>query len=114
MRARIVQSGSFRTGIEKRTTASGNAIADYAATAGAFRAVVYKITPEMFPGAPERAAAAIWSAAKSADPPPRLMILGSDAYRRMGDKLALFQAAFAKNKDIAPMTDFPDAGPAVL
>jgi NAD(P)-dependent dehydrogenase (short-subunit alcohol dehydrogenase family) len=41
LQALIVQPGSFRTGIENRTLASGEPIGDYAATAGAFRGVAY-------------------------------------------------------------------------
>jgi NAD(P)-dependent dehydrogenase (short-subunit alcohol dehydrogenase family) len=113
LRALIVQPGSFRTGIEDRTLASGKSIGDYAATAGAFRGVVQAITPEMFAGDPVRAAREIWAAVKSADP-PHWLILGSDAYRRMGAKLRLFQAEFEANREVAPATDYPDAGNAVL
>jgi NAD(P)-dependent dehydrogenase (short-subunit alcohol dehydrogenase family) len=113
LKALIVQPGSFRTGIENRTLASGEPIGDYAATAGAFRSVVQTVTPEMFPGDPVRAARAIWEAVKSANP-PHWLILGSDAYRRMGAKLQMFQTEFDNNRDVAPATDYPDAGNAVL
>src|SRR5262249_32464374 len=43
----IIQPGSFRTGIENRTKVSGDGIEDYAATAGAFRAMMSRLTPEM-------------------------------------------------------------------
>jgi NAD(P)-dependent dehydrogenase (short-subunit alcohol dehydrogenase family) len=111
--ALIVQPGSFRTGIENRTLASGEPIDDYAATAGAFRSVVHAVTPEMFPGDPVRAARQIWAAVKSANP-PHWLILGSDAYRRMGAKLARFQTEFDANRDVAPATDYPHAGTPVL
>ena len=113
LRALIVQPGSFRTGIENRTLASGEPIGDYAATAGAFRAVVQNITPELFPGDPVLAAREIWTAVKSANP-PHWLILGSDAYRRIGVKLRMFQTEFDNNRDVAPVTDYPDAGNAVL
>jgi NAD(P)-dependent dehydrogenase (short-subunit alcohol dehydrogenase family) len=113
LQALIVQPGSFRTGIENRTLASGEPISDYAATAGASRSVVQAVTPEMFPGDPVRAARQIWAAVKSANP-PHWLILGSDAYRRMGAKLQTFQAEFDHNRDVAPTTDYPDAGKAVL
>lgn len=113
LQALIVQPGSFRTGIENRTLASGEPIGDYAATAGAFREVAQTVTPEMFPGDPVRAARQIWAAVKSAKP-PHWLILGSDAYRRMGAKLQAFQAEFDRNRDVAPTTDYPDAGQAVL
>lgn len=111
--AMIVQPGSFRTGIENRTFASGESIPDYSATAGAFRSVVQSIGPEVFPGDPRRAADEIWAAVKSPNP-PHWLILGSDAYRRIGDKLRVFQAEFDRNRDLAPTTDFPDAGKPVL
>jgi short-subunit dehydrogenase len=113
LQALIVQPGSFRTGIENRTLASGEPIGDYAATAGAFRGVAQAVTPEMFPGNPVRAARQIWAAVKSANP-PHWLILGSDAYRRMGVKLQTFQAEFDNNRGVAPATDYPDAGKAVL
>lgn len=113
LKALIVQPGSFRTGIENRTMASGEPIGDYAATTGAFRGVAQTVTPEMFPGDPVRAAREIWKAVKSANP-PHWLILGSDAYRRMGAKLRTFQAEFDRNENVAPATDYPDAGKAVL
>jgi NAD(P)-dependent dehydrogenase (short-subunit alcohol dehydrogenase family) len=113
LQALIVQPGSFRTGIENRTLASGEPIGDYAATAGAFRSVAQTVTPEMFPGDPVRAARQIWAAVKSADP-PHWLILGSDAYRRISVKLQAFQAEIDHNRDVAPTTDYPDAGPPVL
>lgn len=113
LKATIVQPGSFRTGIENRTYASGESIEDYAATAGAFRNVVNSVTPEMFPGDPARAAQEIWAAVKSPNP-PHWLILGSDAYRRIGVKLQLFQTEFERNRNLAPTTDSPDAGQAVL
>jgi len=113
LKAIIIQPGSFRTGIENRTLASGEPIEDYAATAGAFRSVVHSVTPEMFPGDPARAAQQIWTAVKSPNP-PHWLILGSDAYRRIGVKLQLFQAEFERNHELAPTTDYPDAGQAVL
>lgn len=113
LKALIVQPGSFRTGIENRTMASGEPIDDYAATTGAFRGVAQTVTPEMFPGDPVRAAREIWKAVKSANP-PHWLILGSDAYRRMGAKLRTFQAEFDRNENVASATDYPDAGKAVL
>lgn len=113
LRALIVQPGSFRTGIENRTLASGKPIGDYAATAGAFRSVVHAVTPAMFPGDPARAARQIWAAVKSANP-PHWLILGSDAYRRISVKLQAFQAEFDANRDTALATDYPDAGSPVL
>jgi NAD(P)-dependent dehydrogenase (short-subunit alcohol dehydrogenase family) len=113
LNALIVQPGSFRTGIENRTLPSGEPITDYAATTGAFRTLAQTVIPEMFPGDPVRAAREIWAAVKSPNP-PHWLILGSDAYRRMSAKLAMFQAEFDHNANVAPATDYPDAGTAVL
>lgn len=52
LRAILVEPGSFRTGIAQRTKFSGVTIDDYAPTSGAFRAMMGKIAPEMFPGDP--------------------------------------------------------------
>src|SRR6202162_735310 len=60
LRAFLVEPGSFRTGIEQRTKFSGTTIADYKATSGALREMLGKVSPEMFPGDPARAAAAIY------------------------------------------------------
>ncbi|MGW0860510.1 oxidoreductase [Streptomyces sp. NPDC002690] len=108
LRAMIIQPGSFRTGIENRTKASGEAIADYADTAGAFRGMMGSLTPEMFPGDPERAAEAIWQVA-TAQETPHWVVLGSDAQRRIGVKLEQLQAEFEAGKDLAYSTDFPGA-----
>ncbi|MFD6534381.1 oxidoreductase [Streptomyces sp. NPDC060184] len=108
LRAMIIQPGSFRTGIENRTKASGEAIADYADTAGAFRGMMGSLTPEMFPGDPERAAEAIRQVA-TAPEPPHWVVLGSDAQRRIGVKLEQLRAEFDAGKDLAYSTDFPGA-----
>ena len=50
LRALLVEPGSFRTGIEQRTKFSGKTIDDHtAATSGAFRAMVEKVTPGHVP-----------------------------------------------------------------
>ncbi|MFW6725298.1 SDR family NAD(P)-dependent oxidoreductase [Streptomyces sp. MAR4 CNY-716] len=108
LRAVIIQPGSFRTGIENRTKASGEAIADYADTAGAFRGMMGSLTPEMFPGDPERAAEAIYEVA-TAPQTPHWVVLGSDAQRRIGVKLEQLTAEFEAGKDRAYSTDFPGA-----
>ncbi len=113
LRAMLVEPGSFRTGIEQRTKFSGKTIEDYGATSGAFRAVVEKVTPDMFPGDPTRAAAAIWKAVAS-DQPRHWVILGSDAHRRIGVKLDRLRAEFEAGKEMAFGTDYPDAGRPIL
>nr|WTC14124.1 SDR family NAD(P)-dependent oxidoreductase [Streptomyces anthocyanicus] len=106
LHAMIIQPGSFRTGIENRTRASGPAIEDYAATAGAFRGMMGSLTPEMFPGDPDKAAEAIYNAA-TAPEPRHWVVLGSDAQRRIGVKLDQLRAEFDAGKDVAYSTDFP-------
>ncbi|MFJ3672562.1 oxidoreductase [Streptomyces sp. NPDC090106] len=108
LRAMIIQPGSFRTGIENRTKVSGDAIDDYAATAGAFRAMMGGLTPEMFPGDPERAAEAIVQAVNAPEP-AHWVVLGSDAQRRIGVKLDLLRSEFEAGRELAFSTDFPGA-----
>ncbi|MEV5607455.1 oxidoreductase [Streptomyces sp. NPDC052225] len=108
LRAMIIQPGSFRTGIENRTRASGDAIDDYAATAGAFRAMMGNLTPDMFPGDPRRAAEAIHRAV-TVERPPHWVVLGSDAQRRIGVKLDRLTAEFEAGAELAYSTDFPGA-----
>jgi NAD(P)-dependent dehydrogenase (short-subunit alcohol dehydrogenase family) len=113
LRAMLIEPGSFRTGIEQRTKFSGAAIAGYAATSGAFRAAVASATPDMFPGDPVRAAAAVYEAVIS-DRPRHWVILGSDAHRRIGAKLDLLRAEYEAGREMALSTDYPDAGRAIL
>jgi NAD(P)-dependent dehydrogenase (short-subunit alcohol dehydrogenase family) len=113
LRAMLIEPGSFRTGIEQRTKFSGAAIAEYAATSGAFRAAVASATPDMFPGDPVRAAAAVYEVVIS-DRPRHWVILGSDAHRRIGVKLDLLRAEYEAGREMALSTDYPDAGRAIL
>ncbi|ROS75501.1 SDR family NAD(P)-dependent oxidoreductase [Cellulomonas sp. PhB143] len=113
LRAFLVEPGSFRTGIERRTHVSGTPIPDYDATSGAFVRAVAAVRPEMFPGDPARAAEAIARNVRAAEPRHRL-ILGSDARRRIGARLAELQAALDDGAELAESTDYPGAGPAVL
>ncbi|MET7305045.1 SDR family NAD(P)-dependent oxidoreductase [Embleya sp. NPDC005575] len=108
LHAMIIQPGSFRTGIENRTRVSGEAIEDYAATSGAFRAMMGSLTPEMFPGDPKRAAETIYEVA-TAPEPRHWVVLGSDAQRRIGVKLGRLTAEFEAGKELAFGTDFPGA-----
>ncbi len=114
LRAFLVEPGSFRTGIETRTKFSGTTIDDYAATSGAFREMLKTITPEMWPGDPARAAAAIYQVVNS-DIKRHWVILGSDAHRRIGAKLDMQRAEYEAGRELALSTDYPDAtGPTVL
>lgn len=113
LRAFLVEPGSFRTGIEQRTHASGQTISDYDATSGAFIRAVSAVRPEQFPGDPDRAAEAIAHNVRAPEP-RRWLVLGSDAYRRIDEKLSRFHAEFGAGRELAGSTDFPDSGPAVL
>lgn len=113
LRAMLVEPGSFRTGIEQRTKFSGKTIEDYSATSGAFRAVVEKVTPDMFPGDPDRFAAALYQVVAS-ERPRHWVVLGSDAMRRIGGKLDMLRAELEAGKDMAFSTDYPGAGQAIL
>ncbi|MFF3606688.1 hypothetical protein [Streptomyces sp. NPDC002463] len=64
------------------------------------------LTPEMFPGDPERAAEAIQQAV-SAPELPHWVVLGSDAQRRIGVKLDRLRADFEADEEPASSTDFP-------
>jgi len=93
---------------------SGAPIDDYAATAGAFRAMMGNLTPEMFPGDPVKAAQVIYTEATAAQP-RHWVVLGSDAQRRIGAKLDMLRAEFDAGRDVALSTDFPgSADKAVL
>ena len=72
-----------------------------------------KVAPEMFPGDAVRAAAAIYDVVAS-DQPRHWVILGSDAYRRIGAKVDLLRAEYEAGKDMAFSTDYPGAGRAIL
>jgi len=113
LRAFLVEPGSFRTGIEQRTRFSGEHIEAYAATSGAFRKMRTTVTPDMFPGDPVRAAAAIYAAVASASP-RHWVVLGSDAQRRIGAKLDMLRAEFEAGADTARSTDYPGSAKAIL
>jgi len=113
LRAFLVEPGSFRTGIEQRTHVSGQTISDYDATSGAFIRAVSAVRPEQFPGDPDRAAEAIVHNVRAPEP-RRWLVLGSDAYRRIDEKLSRFHAEFDAGRELAGSTDFPGSGPAVL
>src|SRR5260370_7157631 len=105
LRAFLVEPGSFRTGIEQRTRFSGEPIEAYEATSGAFRKMMTTVSPDMFPGDPVRAAAAIYEVVAS-ESPRHWVVLGSDAQRRIGAKLDLLPAQFKTGSPTAPNTHF--------
>ncbi|MDG2518631.1 SDR family NAD(P)-dependent oxidoreductase [Lysobacter soli] len=113
LRAFLVEPGSFRTGIEQRTKFSGESIAAYAATSGAFRDLMGTLTPDMFPGDPARAAEAIFEVVAS-QPDRHWVVLGSDAQRRIQAKLTLLQAEVDAGEAMALSTDYPGSASAVL
>ena len=113
LRAFLVEPGSFRTGIEQRTRFSGEPIEAYEATSGAFRRMMTTVTPDMFPGDPVRAAAAIYEVVAS-ESARHWVVLGSDAQRRIGAKLDMLRAEFEAGEDMARSTDFPGSAKAIL
>src|SRR5882724_2118813 len=113
LRAFLVEPGSFRTGIEQRTRFSGAPIEAYEATSGAFRKMMTTVSPDMFPGDPVRAAAAIYEVVAS-ESPRHWVVLGSDAQRRIGAKLDMLRAEFDAGADTARMTDYPGSAKAIL
>jgi NAD(P)-dependent dehydrogenase (short-subunit alcohol dehydrogenase family) len=113
LRAFCVEPGSFRTGIEQRTKFSGPTIGDYKDSSGALRKIMETMTPEMWPGDPARAAATIYRAVAS-EQKLHWLVLGSDAYRRIGVKLDLLRKEFEAGKDAAFGTDYPNSGPALI
>ncbi|HYG06384.1 MAG TPA: SDR family NAD(P)-dependent oxidoreductase [Stenotrophomonas sp.] len=113
LRALLVEPGSVRTGIERRTHFSGEPLADYASTSGAFRKLVASVTPDMFPGDPVRVAAAIFNEAMF--PSGRhWVVLGSDALRRIRGKLDAFCKDLDSSARTAAQTDYPGSAQAVL
>jgi NAD(P)-dependent dehydrogenase (short-subunit alcohol dehydrogenase family) len=107
LRALLIEPGSLRTGIEKRTTFSGTPIDAYAATSGAFRTMVETVGPERFPGDPVRVAAAIYEVVNS-DQQRHWVLLGSDAYRLVRQKLDRLRAEIERGKEMTFGTDFPN------
>ncbi|MGN6382314.1 MAG: SDR family NAD(P)-dependent oxidoreductase [Dyella sp.] len=113
LRAFLAEPGSVRTGIEHRTAFSGHPIDDYAASSGAFRELLAKLTPEMFPGDPVRVAAALREEVLT--PSGRhWIVMGSDAQRRIQTKLSMLLAELEAGRATAGRTDYPGSGPAVL
>jgi NAD(P)-dependent dehydrogenase (short-subunit alcohol dehydrogenase family) len=113
LRAFLVEPGSFRTGIEQRTRFSGEPIEAYEATSGAFRKMMTTVSPDMFPGDPVRAAAAIYEVVAS-ESPRHWVVLGSDTQRRIGAKLDMLSAEFEAGADTARSTDYPGSAKAIL
>lgn len=105
LRAVLNEPGSFRTGIDTRTKFSGEQIYDYEATSGQFRKAMENVGDEMFPGDPALAARVIYEVLKSNRKLHRI-IIGSDAYKNIGGKLAALRADYETNDAWANSTDF--------
>ncbi|MGO1944814.1 MAG: oxidoreductase [Ancrocorticia sp.] len=98
----IVEPGSFRTDFSGRSIALGEVrIADYDETAGKRRAKKSGTQP----GDPAKAARVIIAAAE-ADDPPRLLLLGPDAYEKVVASLNADLAEVAQWQDVSCSTDF--------
>jgi NAD(P)-dependent dehydrogenase (short-subunit alcohol dehydrogenase family) len=104
----IVAPGSFRTEWAGRSMVHvDGAIADYEATAGAFRKSLAQRNGRQ-PGDPKRAADAIVAAVGAAEPPLHLL-LGPDALRFVGEKLGALQAEILRWAPVSAATNFSDA-----
>jgi NAD(P)-dependent dehydrogenase (short-subunit alcohol dehydrogenase family) len=104
----IVAPGSFRTDWAGRSMVHVDGpIADYEATAGAFRKSLAHRNGRQA-GDPQKAAEAIITAVASADPPLHLL-LGPDALRFVGEKLGALQAEILKWAPVSAATNFSDA-----
>ena len=105
IRVTIVEPGPFRTdwaGASLRTPK--DAIADFAATAGARRRMIQDYSGKQ-PGDPVRAAAAIIKAVEAPDPPLRLL-LGRVALDMVQTKLKTFTADLERFRDVTLGADF--------
>lgn len=105
IRVTIVEPGPFRTdwaGASLRTPK--DAIADYAATAGARRRMIQGYSGKQ-PGDPVRAAAAIINAVEAPEPPLRLL-LGRVALDMVQTKLKAFTAELERFRDVTLGADF--------
>lgn len=103
----VVEPGAFRTDFAGRSlTQSAEAIADYAETAGR-RRKEHDTTHGTQPGDPAKAAAAIITAV-TADAPPALLLLGTDALSHVGDVLDAERAELEAWRAVSAGTDFTD------
>lgn len=105
LKVMLVEPSGFRTDWAGRSAnESKRQIADYAATAGAWRKQVRAISGKQ-PGDPMRAAQAIVKAVESAKPPHHLL-LGNDAYQGAMAKLEELRKDFSAVEAIARGADF--------
>jgi NAD(P)-dependent dehydrogenase (short-subunit alcohol dehydrogenase family) len=109
----IVAPGSFRTDWAGRSMEHiENPIADYEATAGAFRQSLAQRNGKQG-GDPRKAAEAIILATE-ADQPPLHLLLGPDALRFVGEKLGALQSEMLKWALVSASTNFDDFTPPKL
>ena len=102
----LVEPSGFRTDWAGRSAnESKRQIADYAATAGAWRSQVRAISGKQ-PGDPARAAHAIVKAIESPNPPHHLL-LGNDAYNVAMAKLEDLRKEFLAWETVSRGADFP-------
>jgi NAD(P)-dependent dehydrogenase (short-subunit alcohol dehydrogenase family) len=102
----IVEPSGFRTDWAGRSAdESPQRIADYAATAGAWRAQVRAASGKQA-GDPVRAAQAIIKAVESEHPPHHLL-LGNAAFDLASGKLAELRKEFGAGEAVARAADFP-------
>jgi NAD(P)-dependent dehydrogenase (short-subunit alcohol dehydrogenase family) len=106
----LVEPSGFRTDWAGRSAnESKRQIADYAATAGAWRKQVRAVSGKQ-PGDPSRAAYAIIKAVESRKPPHRLL-LGNDAFNGAMAKLQDLSAEFSAWEAVSREADFPKEEP---
>jgi NAD(P)-dependent dehydrogenase (short-subunit alcohol dehydrogenase family) len=109
----IVAPGSFRTDWAGRSMEHvETSIADYEATAGAFRQSLAQRNGKQG-GDPRKAAEAIILAAE-AEQPPLHLLLGPDALRTVGEKLGALQTEMLKWALVSASTNFDDFTPPKL
>lgn len=103
----IVEPGSFRTDWAGRSMVHADrTIEDYEATAGAFRRGLATRNGKQ-PGDPHKAADAIVTAVVS-DRPPLHLLLGEDALRNVGQKLAALHAEILEWAPVSVATAFAE------
>ena len=106
LKVMLVEPSGFRTDWAGRSAnESKQQIADYAATAGAWRTEIRDDSGKQ-PGDPVRAVRAIIEAVESAHPPHRLL-LGKNAYESATAKLETLRGEFAAWKAVSLGADFP-------
>lgn len=104
----LVEPSGFRTDWAGRSAhESEHQIADYAATAGAWRAQLHEISGKQS-GDPKRAVHAIVEAIESFNPPHRLL-LGNEAFESATAKMEKSLRDFRRWEKLSRSADFPEA-----